>query len=185
VNHLFYAEDIQKFQLRLCPFIDIKRKFFRTTLLNPYKLDPVVYSPKLTTALTIRCASWNEPKNSYIPFKVGNIVPATKDPSLASASKSRYYTNFEYREKGGPENNPLRHLRDDEESPTQSNDVRSEIGAGLVPGTAEYNKQLRIGAWAQQIGDIFGEVPGPSGHPSSHISAFESNPAVGKLSQHL
>lgn len=104
--------------------------------------------------------------------------------------KSRDHTHFKYREKGSPEDNPLRHLVNNEETPTQSNEVWPEIGARLVPGTEEHNKHLRIGAWAKQtaqdtLGDIFGDVVGASGHPSYNASAFDGNPTVGKLTQLL
>lgn len=188
MNHLFYTEDVQKFQLRLCRFTDIQKRFFRTTLIHPYKMDPTAYASKLVTALSIRCAPWNELKNSYIPIRVGTIVPSTKD--LGLVSKSRDHTTFKYREKGGPNDNPMRHLKNDEEIQNQTKEVRPGMGPGLVPGTEEHNKHLRIGAWAQQtaydtLGDIFGEAIGMSGYPSSNPLSFQSNPDIGKLTQYL
>jgi hypothetical protein len=161
-------------------FTDIKSKFFRTTLLHPYKMGPIDY-PKLTRALTVRCAPWDELKASYVCLRMKKVVPVTKNPNIAS-------NPMEYRGKGDLESHPLRQFIDDEDGQTQNNNTRPEIGIKVIQANPNQINQARIEGWAQKIlleapCENLGGMVGGLIHSSGNLPVFQSNPATGTLSQ--
>jgi hypothetical protein len=166
-------------------FVDVKNKFFRTTLLHPYKMGPEINYRKLTRALTVRCAPWDELKASYVRLGIKKVVPVTKNPNIAS--KPTEFVNFEYRGKGNFESHPLRNFVDDEDRQTQNNKAQPEIGIGAVQVNPKQINQARIEGWAQKIPleapcENLGDMVGGFIHSSGNFPGFQSNPALGTLS---
>lgn len=57
--------------------IDIKKKFFETTLLDNLQLSRVRFDYfNLGNAVTVRCAAFNTVKSRFTPFKVGKYTAA-------------------------------------------------------------------------------------------------------------
>ena len=184
MNHIVYAEGIRNFQLRFCPFIEIKKNFFKTTLLDPYTIGQAMNYNKLTRALTIRCASWNELNSVYTPVPIKKIVPAFKHPDVALKSKELF--DFEYCGKGSSDSHPLRHLVEDEEGQGSGNEPPPKKLPRVDSSNLEQTKHVRIEGWAQQIagellGDDFGNVTRQLVAPRSNIVRFESGSDNGTL----
>ena len=184
MNHILYAEGIRNFQLRLCPFIDVKKNFFKTTLLDPYTIGQAMNYNKLARALTIRCASWNELNSAYTPVPIKKIVPASKHAELALKSKGLF--DFEYYGKGSLDSHPLRHLVEDEEGQGSGNEPRPKVLPRVDSGNLEETKHVRIEGWAQQIsgeplGGDFRDGTSPLVAPSSNIVRFDSSCDNGML----
>lgn len=177
MNHIFYAEGIQDFQLRLCPFVSVKENFFKTTLLHPYRMGPALDYRKLTRSLTVRCASWNERDKRYTPVQIGGLVPVTtKDSDVAMMSGE--LVKFEYRGKGSIEDHPLRHVVDDAEPP--------RLPAGVASGDLEQARQTRIEGWAEQLQPeaptgAFGDTAGEYILSSSSTPGLSINGTEGML----
>lgn len=126
----------------------MKKRFFTTTLLHPYRLSQTLNYNKLTRALTIRCAIVDSLNKRYIPVPIGKVVPVTKvtDASLENLS----IVAFEYPAKGSPENHPMRHLIDKERQ-AANNEGGQNILNGAGSSNLEQIKQTRIESWAEQM----------------------------------
>lgn len=149
VNHVFYTEGIQNFQLSFYPFVDMKKRFFKTTILHPYRIGPELNYYKLFRAYTVRCALWNGLDGHYMPIPIGILVPVTKDTDISS--KSKELMDFKYCEKGSLETHPLRHVAGDEERQVSCPQKQPRTLARGVLGELQQAKQIRIEGWAQQL----------------------------------
>ena len=185
MNHLFYTEAIRKYQLRICPFIEVKKSFFSTTLLHPYRMWQALNYSKLTRALTIRCASGDGLKDVYMPVPIGKLIPVTKD--LDISPKIGDIMNFKYRAKGSPENHPMRHVVY-KVYQGSSNEERPQIPDGDAPGNLDQLKQTRIEGWAKQIHREFLGAPNYSEDKAagntdsgSSLQGFRSTTVKGTL----
>lgn len=148
MNHLFYTENIRNYQLRICPFIEVKKKFFTTTLLHPYRMSQALNYNKLTRALTVRCASRDGTKGAYMPVPIGKFSPATKDTDISL--KAMNIVNFEYHAKGSPGSHPMRHVINTE-SQRPNDEERPKTLDRATFGDLDQLKQTRIKGWAEEI----------------------------------
>lgn len=70
MKHLFYAEEIENYQVSFKHLLDVKKKFFETTLLDNLQLSASRFNYRnLLLAVTVRCSVFNAIKARYIPFK--------------------------------------------------------------------------------------------------------------------
>ena len=70
--HLFYAEEVENYQVSFKRLPDVKKKFFETTLLDNLQLCPQRFNYRtLALAVTIRCSPFHAAKARYVPFKLG------------------------------------------------------------------------------------------------------------------
>jgi hypothetical protein len=160
----------------------VKKKFFKTTLLNPYTIGLLLGYQKLSRATTIRCASWNELNSIYMPVPVQKIISATA--LLDVTLNSRDLLHFGYCSKGKIENHPLRHFVRDDDRQGTGVEIRPDTLPRVDSGNIEQAKHNRIEGWAQEI---VGETL-PDGiqdreqvNVSSNITRLESNAAKGGL----
>jgi hypothetical protein len=150
ITHIFYAESFPKYQLRPYRFIQVKKKFFKSTFLNPYTIGMLLGYQKLSRATTIRCASWNELNSTYTPVPVQKIIPATDLLDVTLNSKDLLH--FGYCSKGKIENHPLRHFVGDDDRQGTGVETRPNTLPRVDSGNIEQTKHNRIEGWAQKIG---------------------------------
>ena len=77
LKHLFYAEDVENYQVSFRHTFEVKKKFLETTLLDNIQVSPGQFNyHNLPLAVTVRCAVFDAVKSRFIPFKVGKYVAA-------------------------------------------------------------------------------------------------------------
>ena len=87
-KHLFYTEDIENYQISFKFFIEVKKKFFETTLLDNLQLSTARFDYRtLPSAVTVRCSTFDAMKSRYLPFKIGKYYAAVDIDNRDSGSK--------------------------------------------------------------------------------------------------
>jgi hypothetical protein len=117
----------------------MKRKYFKTTLLHPFQVQPWFGYDKLHFAATVRCAQWNSSSSIYMPLGFGKFSPASEEVDIYAGSKS--FPNFTYNSKGSNDSNPMRHFKEDGPQVNHANDA-----AQIHPP-----ENSSIVGWAQQV----------------------------------
>lgn len=121
MKHLFYAEDSENYQVSFKHFIEVKRKFLETTLLDNLQLSTALFDYRnLPLAVTVRCNIFNAPKSRYIPFKVGKYHAAVDIDNIDSGSVE--WNDFRYSSyvtKGKEEENSMTRFDECEPRPEQ------------------------------------------------------------------
>lgn len=144
-----YAENIRNFKLILCSFLEMKKKFFKTTLLDPCTVGQVLSYHKLAFSLTIRCTARTVFNSSYRQIPIKKIVPASIYPDMTLNAKQLF--QFKSYNKGTPQDNPLRHLASGNESEDVNKEPRVSILSTIDSNSSELAKHNRIEGWAENI----------------------------------
>ena len=95
IKHLFYTEELEKYEVLFKRIIDVKKRFFETTLLDNLQLSRARFDYfNLGNAVAVRCAAFNAVKSRFTPFKVGKYTAAVDLDNKDSGS--REWKDFKY-----------------------------------------------------------------------------------------
>ena len=164
--------------------IDVKKKFFETTLLDNLQLSRARFDYfNLGNAVTVRCAAFNAVKSRFTPFKVGRYTAAVdldnKDSGPREWKDFRYaaytargqdehnnaMTRFErYPQRANSQAQSSQQLQKPEQSneeqtrPVQNTFERIQLWKDNVPGQG-----------SQSSGGSYGNVQSDHGTPNSKL----------------
>jgi hypothetical protein len=94
-KHLFYTEEIENYEVSFNYFIEVKKKFFETTLLDNLLLSAAKFDYRnLPSAITVRCSVFNAMASRYTPFKIAKYYAAVDLNSKYSGP--REWKDFKY-----------------------------------------------------------------------------------------
>ncbi|RAL61665.1 hypothetical protein DID88_002734 [Monilinia fructigena] len=79
--HIFYTEELELCKFAIKAFPEIKKKFLETTL-----MEQMPFPEYLSGRLTVRACSWNAPKVTYAPVKIGKYTAAVPSPGAQIAA---------------------------------------------------------------------------------------------------
>ena len=92
---MFYTEETEKYEVLFKHVVDVKKKYFETTLLDNLQLSPARFDYfNLGYAVTVRCATFNNVKSRFTPFKVGKYIAAVEFDKKDSGP--REWRDFRY-----------------------------------------------------------------------------------------
>jgi hypothetical protein len=75
-KHLFYTEELENYQVSFKNIVDIRKKFFETTLLDNFQLNPARFNyHNLPSAVTVRCDVFNVSNSRYMPVRAPRYRP--------------------------------------------------------------------------------------------------------------
>jgi phage gpG-like protein len=104
VKHLFYTEELEKYEVLFKHIVDVKKRFFETTLLDNLHLSSARFDYlNLSSAVTIRCAPYNSVKTRFTPFKVSKYIAAVDSDNKYAGRPE--WKNFKYAARGQDEQN--------------------------------------------------------------------------------
>jgi hypothetical protein len=161
MDHLFYSEGEENFQVVLKPFVDIKKAYFETTLLEHLRQPANCYE-NLSSAITVRIAPYNHSLCYYASVKNLHIVPAVnpedKDRGITAWKEIKYNAKGE-----------LTELHRFFAIATRENDLalKHNLPAPLQPSPIQaisnrQKKDASIQRWAN-------EIPCMSSRPLGHL----------------
>jgi len=188
MDHLFYSEDEENFQLVLKPFVDIKKWYFETTLLEQLRLHSKCNYKTLPSAITARIAPYNHSICYYASTKKLEIdrVVTTEDKDLGLTE----WKGFTYSAKGEPKDHHrylVMAMRTNDSAVEGGNTPAPINSAPVQPVIARQDKDASIQRWANAVPQM---TTRPLVNPMQELGKFGGGEATSgstnsKLSPHL
>ncbi|KAK2629397.1 hypothetical protein QTJ16_000217 [Diplocarpon rosae] len=167
-SHVLYTEEVEDVKFVFKLFVDIRKKYFETTLLDNNHVAFIGHSnyETLINAVTIRCALYNPVKSSYISSK--NVVISPLPISSSAQDVGAFTTAFHYCGKGDSSNDPMRHRQAASDvasscpGPLEATELSPAPTSPQLSRLQDYNSSAKSEAvqnWAKQIPEV---LPAPS-----------------------
>lgn len=166
MDHLFYSEGEENFQVVLKPFVDIKKGYFETTLLEHLRLHAKCDYNNLSSAITVRIALYDHSLCTYASVKNVHIVPAVKPEDKDRGLTA--WKEFNYSAKGEPTeyHRFLAMAMQPNNSAFKHNTPVPLQPAPLQPISTRQNKDASIQRWANEIPEMINR---PMGSPMQEL----------------
>ncbi|CAL3966348.1 unnamed protein product [Diplocarpon coronariae] len=162
-SHAFYSEEVEDVKFVFKLFVDVRKHYFETTLLDNNHVAFIAHSnyETLINAVTIRCALYNPIKSAYISFK--NVVISPLPITSSTQELGAFSTAFQYCGKGDASNDPMRHRQTASDVPSgypgtlESPELNSAQSPPHLRHFQGYNSSAKCEAvqnWAKQIPEV-------------------------------
>ena len=124
---MFYSEEADNARFTLNTLINVKKRYFETTLLDNLQMSGFHDYKNLHQAVTVRLAPFDRLKNFYIPIKNLKFGPAISAAEKDLGTVLKQWVDFKYCPKGEPADNPLRHF------PSEAGTLSNPSPPGSLP----------------------------------------------------